>query len=109
MIAGGDSSASAWRASVPELHRRPAPLSARRSLLPPVGQHDADLELVALDFGGEARLDVEMQSQALANIRERLALHFDVEASPATKVEGDKFEIRIVPAKVVGEAANGQE
>ena len=33
---------------------------------------------------------------ALANIRERLALHFDVEASLATEVEGDKFEIRIV-------------
>ncbi len=33
---------------------------------------------------------------ALANIRERLALHFDVEASLATEVAGDKFEIRIV-------------
>ena len=33
---------------------------------------------------------------ALANIRERLALHFDVEASLATEVVGDKFEIRIV-------------
>ena len=33
---------------------------------------------------------------ALANIRERLALHFDVEASLATAVVGDKFEIRIV-------------
>jgi len=33
---------------------------------------------------------------ALANIRERLALHFDVEASLATQVAGDKFEIRIV-------------
>ena len=33
---------------------------------------------------------------ALANIRERLALHFDVEASLATKVVGGKFEIRIV-------------
>ena len=33
---------------------------------------------------------------ALANIRERLALHFDVEASMATEVVGDKFEIRIV-------------
>jgi two-component system sensor histidine kinase AlgZ len=33
---------------------------------------------------------------ALANIRERLALHFDVEASLATKVVGDQFEIRIV-------------
>ena len=33
---------------------------------------------------------------ALANIRERLALHFDVEASLETQVEGDRFEIRIV-------------
>ena len=33
---------------------------------------------------------------ALANSRERLALHFDVEASFATKVVGDKFEIRMV-------------
>ena len=33
---------------------------------------------------------------ALANIGERLALHFDVEASLATEVAGDKFEIRIV-------------
>ena len=33
---------------------------------------------------------------ALANIRERLALHFDVEASLATAVAGDRFEIRIV-------------
>ncbi len=33
---------------------------------------------------------------ALANIRERLALHFDVEASLETQVAGDKFEIRIV-------------
>ena len=33
---------------------------------------------------------------ALANIRERLALHFDVEASMQTEVVGDKFEIRIV-------------
>jgi two-component system sensor histidine kinase AlgZ len=33
---------------------------------------------------------------ALANIRERLALHFDVEASFATAVVGDQFEIRIV-------------
>jgi two-component system, LytTR family, sensor histidine kinase AlgZ len=33
---------------------------------------------------------------ALANIRERLALHFDVEANLATEVVGDKFEIRIV-------------
>ncbi len=33
---------------------------------------------------------------ALANIRERLALHFDVEASLDTEVAGDKFEIRIV-------------
>ena len=32
---------------------------------------------------------------ALANIRERLALHFDVEASLETEVVGDKFEIRI--------------
>jgi two-component system, LytTR family, sensor histidine kinase AlgZ len=33
---------------------------------------------------------------ALANIRERLALHFDVEASLHTGVVGDRFEIRIV-------------
>jgi len=33
---------------------------------------------------------------ALANIRERLVLHFDVEASFATEVVGDKFEIRMV-------------
>jgi two-component system, LytTR family, sensor histidine kinase AlgZ len=33
---------------------------------------------------------------ALANIRERLALHFDVEASLDTEIVGDKFEIRIV-------------
>jgi two-component system sensor histidine kinase AlgZ len=33
---------------------------------------------------------------ALANIRERLALHFDVEASLDTQVAGDRFEIRIV-------------
>ena len=33
---------------------------------------------------------------ALANIRERLALHFDVEASLDTQVAGDQFEIRIV-------------
>ena len=33
---------------------------------------------------------------ALANIRERLALHFDVEASLETQVEADRFEIRIV-------------
>ena len=33
---------------------------------------------------------------ALANIRERLALQFDVEASLATEVAGDRFEIRIV-------------
>ncbi len=33
---------------------------------------------------------------ALENIRERLALHFDVEASLAAGVAGDKFEIRIV-------------
>ena len=32
---------------------------------------------------------------ALANIRERLALHFDIEARVATAVVGDKFEIRI--------------
>ena len=33
---------------------------------------------------------------ALANIRERLALHFDVEASFSTEVVGEKFEIRMV-------------
>ncbi|MFA5912060.1 MAG: histidine kinase [Burkholderiales bacterium] len=33
---------------------------------------------------------------ALANIRERLALHFDVEASLETEMLGGKFEIRIV-------------
>ncbi|HUX26668.1 MAG TPA: histidine kinase [Burkholderiales bacterium] len=33
---------------------------------------------------------------ALANIRERLALHFDVEANLHTEVVGDSFEIRIV-------------
>lgn len=33
---------------------------------------------------------------ALANIRERLALHFDVEASLEAQVVGDKFEISIV-------------
>ena len=33
---------------------------------------------------------------ALANIRERLALHFDVDARLETEVVGDKFEIRIV-------------
>jgi len=33
---------------------------------------------------------------ALANIRERLALHFDLEASLATKVVDGKFETRIV-------------
>ncbi len=33
---------------------------------------------------------------ALANIRERLALHFDLEASLATEVVGDKFEIRML-------------
>ncbi len=33
---------------------------------------------------------------ALANIRERLALHFDVEAGLDTQVAGDRFEIRIV-------------
>lgn len=33
---------------------------------------------------------------ALANLRERLALHFDVEASLDTQVAGDRFEIRIV-------------
>jgi two-component system, LytTR family, sensor histidine kinase AlgZ len=33
---------------------------------------------------------------ALANIRERLALHFDVEATLATEVVGQQFEIRIV-------------
>lgn len=33
---------------------------------------------------------------ALANIGERLALHFDVEASLETQVDGDRFEIRIV-------------
>lgn len=32
---------------------------------------------------------------ALANIRERLALHFDLEANLATEVAGDKFEIRM--------------
>jgi len=33
---------------------------------------------------------------ALVNIRERLALHFDVEATLDTKVVGDRFEIRIL-------------
>lgn len=33
---------------------------------------------------------------ALANVRERLALHFDLEASFATAVTGDEFEIRIL-------------
>ena len=33
---------------------------------------------------------------ALANIRERLSLHFDVEASLVTEVVGDRFEIRLV-------------
>ncbi len=33
---------------------------------------------------------------ALANIRERLALHFDVEASFATEVVDDRFEIRML-------------
>jgi len=33
---------------------------------------------------------------ALANIRERLVLHFDIEASLSTEVAGDKFEIRMV-------------
>ena len=33
---------------------------------------------------------------ALANIRERLALHFDVEARLDTQVVGDRFEIRMV-------------
>jgi len=33
---------------------------------------------------------------ALANIRERLALHFDLEASLATEVVGDRFEIRML-------------
>ena len=33
---------------------------------------------------------------ALANIRERLVLHFDIEASLVTEVAGGMFEIRIV-------------
>jgi two-component system sensor histidine kinase AlgZ len=33
---------------------------------------------------------------ALANIRERLVLHFDIEASLSAEVAGDKFEIRMV-------------
>lgn len=33
---------------------------------------------------------------ALANIRERLALHFDAEASLATRVTGDSFQVHIV-------------
>jgi two-component system sensor histidine kinase AlgZ len=33
---------------------------------------------------------------ALANIRERLQLHFDVEASLTTRVNGGRYEIDIV-------------
>ena len=33
---------------------------------------------------------------ALANIRERLALHFDAEASLSTRAEADSYEVRIV-------------
>jgi two-component system sensor histidine kinase AlgZ len=33
---------------------------------------------------------------ALANIRERLALHFDAEATLATRVADDTFQVRIV-------------
>jgi two-component system sensor histidine kinase AlgZ len=33
---------------------------------------------------------------ALANIRERLALHFDAEANLSTRADVDSYEVRIV-------------
>ncbi len=44
---------------------------------------------------------------ALANIRERLALHFDAEASLATREGADTFEVRIVMPYVKGGDARG--
>src|SRR4029079_2161522 len=40
---------------------------------------------------------------ALSNIRERLQLHFDAEASITTKTSGDIFEVRIVMPYLKGE------
>ena len=42
---------------------------------------------------------------ALANIRERLALHFDAEASLSTRAGADSYEVRIVMPYVKGGAA----
>jgi two-component system sensor histidine kinase AlgZ len=58
-----------------------------------------DKDQVRLLLANPYRPDYQQRAgnrMALANIRERLALHFDVEASLATEVVGDKFEIRIV-------------
>ena len=44
---------------------------------------------------------------ALANIRERLALHFDAEASLATRAGADTYEVRIVMPYVKGGDARG--
>jgi two-component system sensor histidine kinase AlgZ len=45
---------------------------------------------------------------ALANIRERLALHFDAEASLSTREEADHYEVRIVMPYVKGDDAKAQ-
>jgi len=44
----------------------------------------------------------EGNRMALANIRERLALHFDAEASLATRAYADSYEVRIVMPYVKG-------
>lgn len=44
---------------------------------------------------------------ALANIRERLALHFDAEASLSTRASADAYEVRIVMPYVRGGDARG--
>jgi two-component system sensor histidine kinase AlgZ len=49
----------------------------------------------------------EGNRMALANIRERLALHFDAEASLTTRAGADTYEVRIVMPYVKGGDAHG--
>lgn len=44
---------------------------------------------------------------AVANIRERLALHFDAEANLSTRADANSYEVRIVMPYVKGGDARG--
>jgi len=50
----------------------------------------------------------EGNRMAIANIRERLALHFDAEANLTARVGADSYEVRIVMPYVKDDAAAGE-